>query len=72
MRHKGERKLGLKICILLSYWKLLKLITLKLVIKEVPQSCIVMDILRFKYAEIFQKYIEKCLIRLKASFCYRR
>ena len=37
-----------------------------------PQSGILMDILRVKYAQIFQKYIEKCFIRLKGSFCYRR
>ena len=47
-------------------------ISLNLVIEEVPQSCIVMNIFQFKYAQIFQKYIEKCLILLKASFCYRR
>ena len=37
-----------------------------------PQSGIVMDILRVKYAQIFQKYIEQCFIRLKGSLCYRR
>ena len=37
------------------------LISLILVIKEVPQSGYMdMDILRCKYAQIFQKYIEKC------------
>ena len=50
----------------------IKAISLILVIKEVPQSGIVMDILRVKYAQIFQKYIEKCFIRLKGSLCYRR
>ena len=42
MWHKGERKLRLKIYILLYYQKLLKLISLNLVIKEVLHSCIVM------------------------------
>ena len=40
-----ENFLGLKTCILLQYQKLLKLINLFLVIKEVPQSGIAVDIL---------------------------
>ena len=67
-----ENFLGLKICILLQYQKLLKLISLFLVIKEVPQSGIAMDILRLKYAQTFQKYIEKCFISPKVKFCYHR
>ena len=55
---------------MLQYQKLLKLISPILVIKEAPQSCIVMDILQFKYAHFFQKYIEKCFISLKASFFF--
>ena len=29
-------------------------------------------ILRLKYAQMFQKYIEKCFIPLNISFCYDR
>ena len=35
------------------------------VIKEAPQNATWMDILRLKYALVFQKYISKCFIRLK-------
>ena len=53
-----ENFLCFKICIFLQHQKQLKLVSLIPTIEEKPQNTILMDILRSKYAQIFQKYIE--------------
>ena len=52
-----ENFLCFKVCIFL-HQKQLKLVCLIPTIEEKPQNTILMDILRSKYAQIFQKYIE--------------
>ena len=65
-----DKFLCFKIYFFLQHQKQLKLVSLIPTIQEKPQNTILMDILRFKYAQIFQKYIEH-FISPKVSFYFR-
>ena len=68
MWHKDERKLGHKIYILLWYQKLLKLISLNLVIKEVPQVVLQWIYFNLNMRRFFRNILKNVWFALRHHF----